>query len=111
MPRTTSKSQSYRLSLLAGVVAALCILPMGAVIIAALGGGLDTFTRLGQTVLPRYAGTTALLAVIVGTGTAIIGAGSAWLVTATRFPGRRWLEIALALPLAFPAYVLAYAYT
>ena len=32
-------------------------------------------------------------------------------MTMTEFPGRRWLEIALALPLAFPAYVLAYGYT
>jgi len=100
-----------RLGTIAWVVAGLCILPMVAVLIAAFGGGLETLTRLGQTVLPRYAGTTALLVVIVGTGTAIIGAGTAWLVTATRFPGQRWLEIALALPLAFPAYVLAYAYT
>jgi iron(III) transport system permease protein len=61
--------------------------------------------------LPRYAGTTAILVVIVGLGTAIIGTSTAWLVTATRFPGRRILEVALALPLAFPAYVLAYAYT
>jgi len=29
----------------------------------------------------------------------------------TDFPGRRVLEIALVLPLAFPAYVMAYAYT
>jgi iron(III) transport system permease protein len=29
----------------------------------------------------------------------------------TEFRGRRWIEIALALPLAFPAYVLAYGYT
>jgi hypothetical protein len=48
---------------------------------------------------------------IVGFGTAIIGTSTAWLVTATRFPGHRILEVALALPLAFPAYVLAYAYT
>ncbi|MEL7088290.1 MAG: iron ABC transporter permease, partial [Planctomycetota bacterium] len=37
--------------------------------------------------------------------------GAGWLVTMTAFPGRRWLEIALVLPLAYPAYVLAYAYT
>ncbi|MEM7645057.1 MAG: iron ABC transporter permease, partial [Pseudomonadota bacterium] len=36
---------------------------------------------------------------------------SAWLVTMTDFPGRRWIEIGLVIPLAFPAYVLAYAYT
>ncbi|MBY4894206.1 iron ABC transporter permease [Rhodobacteraceae bacterium N5(2021)] len=100
-----------RLGTLAWLAAATCLLPMAAVAIAALTGGTETFSRLAATVLPRYAGTTALLIVLVGTGTAIIGTGSAWLVTATRFPGRRILEIALALPLAFPAYVLAYAYT
>jgi iron(III) transport system permease protein len=100
-----------QLGSLAWLAAAMCLLPMAAVTIAALTGGFETFSRLASSVLPRYAGTTALLILLVGTGTCIIGTGAAWLVTATRFPGRRVLEIALALPLAFPAYVLAYAYT
>ncbi|ABD53051.1 ABC transporter permease [Jannaschia sp. CCS1] len=100
-----------RLGTLAWLAAGVCLLPMAAVAIAALTGGFETFQRLSTTVLPRYAGTTALLIILVGIGTATIGTGAAWLVTATRFPGRRVLEIALALPLAFPAYVLAYAYT
>jgi len=41
----------------------------------------------------------------------VIGAGCAWLVTMCRFPGRRVFEWALILPLAVPAYVMAYAYT
>jgi iron(III) transport system permease protein len=93
------------------MIAGLCILPMAAVALAATMGGVDTIIKLADTVLPRYAGTTVLLCVIVGLFTAIIGTGTAWLVTATDFPGRRLLEIALALPLAYPAYVLAYAYT
>ncbi|RMA42682.1 ABC transporter permease [Rhodophyticola porphyridii] len=104
-------SSSRRLGALAWLAAGLCILPMAAVVLAALTGGFETLTRLGETVLPRYAATTGILILVVGLGTAIIGSGTAWLVTATRFPGRRVLEIALALPLAFPAYVLAYAYT
>ncbi|QXT39978.1 ABC transporter permease [Gymnodinialimonas ceratoperidinii] len=100
-----------QLGSLAWLAAAMCLLPMAAVTIAALTGGFETFSRLASSVLPRYAGTTALLILLVGSGTCIIGTGAAWLVTATRFPGRRMLEIALALPLAFPAYVLAYAYT
>jgi len=40
-----------------------------------------------------------------------MGVLSAWLVTAYRFPGRDTLEWALMLPLAMPAYVMAYAYT
>ncbi|MEO0665669.1 MAG: iron ABC transporter permease, partial [Pseudomonadota bacterium] len=68
-------------------------------------------SQLADTVLWRYSRTTLLLVVVVGLGTAIIGTGCAWLVTMTRFPGVRVWEVALALPFAFPAYVLAYAYT
>ncbi len=96
---------------LAWVAAGLCLLPILAVVIAAATSGVETVSGLAQTVLPRYARATATMVLIVGLGTAIIGAGTAWLVTMTRFAGRRLLEITLALPLAFPAYVLAYAYT
>ena len=104
-------SSTKRLSWLAWLAAGLCLLPICAVILAATMGGLDTVRSLLGTVLPRYAGTTAALVFIVGLGTAVIGTGAAWLVTMTRFAGRQVLEIMLALPLAFPAYVLAYAYT
>ena len=92
-------------------VAAVCVLPMIAVAIAAMGGGFETVQMLAGTVLPRYVGSTALLCLIVGIGTSVIGTGTAWLVTATRFPGRRLLEFCLVLPLVYPAYVIAYAYT
>ena len=96
---------------LATAVAAACLLPMVAVAIAALTGGTDTVRHLLATVLPGYAGATLVLVILVALGTFAIGVGAAWLVTMTRFPGVRLLEIALVLPLAFPAYVLAYAYT
>ncbi len=92
-------------------VAAACLLPMVAVVLAAITGGTDTITHLISTVLPEYTQTTLVLVVLVSIGTFSIGVGAAWLVTMTRFPGVRLLEIALVLPLAFPAYVLAYAYT
>ena len=92
-------------------VAGICLLPMIAVLFAALLGGTDTIRHLVGTVLPGYAVTTLLLVVLVSIGTFAIGVGAAWLVTMTRFPGVRLLEIMLVLPLAFPAYVLAYAYT
>ena len=98
-------------SILAWCVALACILPMVAVAVAALTGGTDTILHLLDTVLPRYALTTVGLVVLVSVGTLAIGVGAAWLVTMTRFPGVRIFEIALILPLAFPAYVLAYAYT
>ncbi len=99
------------LSGLAWLVAAICLLPMVAVAIAALSGGTDTIVHLADTVLGRYAANTVLLVVLVSFGTFAIGVGAAWLVTMTRFPMVKILEVALVLPLAFPAYVLAYAYT
>lgn len=99
------------LSITAVLIAVICALPMVAVFLAALSGGTETVQHLAQTVLGGYARTTLTLVVLVAAGTFAIGVGSAWLVTMTRFPGARFFEIALVLPLAFPAYVLAYAYT
>ncbi|MEP3330992.1 iron ABC transporter permease [Sedimentitalea sp.] len=96
---------------LAYTVAAVCLLPMLAVLLAAVTGGTDTVSHLLDTVLPRYVGSTLALVTLVAVGTFALGVGAAWLVTMTRFPGVRILEIMLVLPLAFPAYVLAYAYT
>ena len=109
--KATARHAPRGLSVVAVTVALVCLLPMLAVAIAAFSGGSDTVAHLISTVLPRYAGNTLLLAVLVSIGTFLIGVGAAWLVTMTRFPGARIFEIALVLPLAFPAYVLAYAYT
>lgn len=96
---------------LAWAVALLCLAPIAAAVVAALLGDLATWRSLAGTVLPAYVRNTALLVAIVALGTAVVGTGAAWLVTMYRFPGARLLELVLVLPLAFPAYVLAYAYT
>jgi iron(III) transport system permease protein len=69
------------------------------------------WAHLVSTVLGTYIVNTLWLALGVTLGTAVIGVGTAWLVTNCRFPGRGIFEWALILPLAVPAYVLAYAYT
>ena len=58
-----------------------------------------------------YAAQSALLAGGVAVGVAVVGTGAAAAVTLFEFRGRRVLEWALLLPLAMPAYVLAYAWT
>ena len=67
--------------------------------------------HLASTVLKDYLVNSFLLMLSVGTGVCLIGVGTAWLVTMCRFWGSRQLEWALLLPLAAPAYLLAYAYT
>ena len=71
----------------------------------------DVWSHLATTVLPGYLQNSLLLMVGVGIGVLILGVGTAWLVTLCRFPGCRMLEWALLLPLAAPAYLLAYVYT
>ena len=110
-PRRRARDGARMLAACAVAVAAICALPMVAVAIAAMSGGTETISHLMDTVLPRYAGTTIWLVLLVSAGTFALGVGAAWLVTMTRFPGVRLFEIALVLPLAFPAYVMAYAYT
>jgi iron(III) transport system permease protein len=67
--------------------------------------------EMAYTVLPDYIGTSLLLCVLVSVGVVIIGTATAVAVTLFNFPMRRSLEWALLLPLAMPAYVVAYAYT
>ena len=64
-----------------------------------------------QTVLAGYALQSLLLAAAVALGVALLGGGAAAAVALFEFPGRRVFEWALLLPMAMPAYVLAYAYT
>jgi iron(III) transport system permease protein len=96
---------------LAWVVAFVCVAPIAAAALAALAGDLATWRGLVASVLPGYVANTLMLAALVALGTAAVGTGAAWLVTMYRFPGARVFEVILVLPLAFPAYVLAYAYT
>jgi iron(III) transport system permease protein len=93
------------------VIAALFALPVLTVLASVFSGGTDTWSHLVATVLPRYVWNTVLLLLAVSWGVISMGVLSAWLVTAYRFPGRDLLEWSLMLPLAMPAYVMAYAYT
>jgi iron(III) transport system permease protein len=67
--------------------------------------------EMGRTVLPGYIATTVLLCVLVAIGVFLVGVSTAAVVTLFDFPGRKLFEWALLLPLAMPAYVVAYAYT
>lgn len=97
-------------SLAAVLIAAVVLLPVASVLwIALRGGGGDIWPHLLSTTLPRYLANTLVLMAGVGALTAAVGTGAAWLVTLYRFPGRDWLQWALLLPLAVPAYVGAYA--
>ena len=93
------------------LVAATLLLPV--IVIAAsvfLSSG-DIWQHLYDTVLAEYVANSLLLAFGVGCLALPLGVIPAWLVTLYRFPCSRQLEWALLLPLAMPAYIIAYTYT
>lgn len=94
-----------------GVIALLVAAPVLVVVSSVFTPAGDIWAHLASTVLPAYVRNSLLLMLGVGAGVLVLGVGAAWLVTMCRFPGRRVLEWALVLPMAIPAYILAYAYT
>ncbi len=71
----------------------------------------EVWHHLASTVLPIYISNSLWLMLGVSIGVLVLGVGTAWLVTMCRFPSSRIFEWALLLPLAAPAYLLAYVYT
>lgn len=98
------------IGLAALTIAAIISLPI-LTVAAFLFQETDLMGHLAESLLPRYIANTVWMMIGVPAGTAVIGVGCAWLVTMCRFPGRLILEWALILPLAAPAYILAYVYS
>ena len=95
-------------------LAAVLVLPVFALAASWFGfdaAARDVLLQMAQTVLPDYTLTSLVLCLAVAAGVAVVGTVCAAAVTLFDFPGRRTLEWALLLPLAMPAYVVAYAYT
>jgi iron(III) transport system permease protein len=96
--------------LAAVAIAALVLLPLLALAWTAAQGSDGLWSHIAANVLPQAAKNTVLLLLGVGVLAVALGTGSAWLVTAYDFPGRRVMAWALLLPLAVPTYIVAYAY-
>lgn len=98
-----------RWSLGAALIALIVVAPIVAVFGFAMFPKENIWPHLISTTLPRYMRNTVVLMTGVGLLTMMVGTGAAWLVSRYEFPGRRWLEYLLLLPLGIPAYIGAYA--
>jgi iron(III) transport system permease protein len=107
------RAAHYSPLLLVGVIVALLAgLPVASVGLNIFAGGTsETWAHLSQTVLPEYILNSLWLCLGVGAGVAVLGVATAWLTAMHEFPGRRIFDWAMVLPLAMPAYVMAYVYT
>ncbi|MGO1117895.1 ABC transporter permease [Rhodovibrionaceae bacterium A322] len=93
------------------LIALLFAIPVVTIAAYVLVPASPLWGHLVDTVLWDYLSNTLLLVLMVGCGVLLLGVPTAWLVTLYRFPGHRLFEVLLILPLAVPAYVMAYAYT
>ena len=89
----------------------LLIGPIFSLILTAFEGNQELWGHLVNTVLPIYVVNTLLLFIGVLTLAAGLGISTAWIVTYYSFFGKKVIEWALILPLACPAYIIAYVYT
>ena len=91
---------------------ALCALTLVPLLVVVSGVGqadAKIWTHLLENQLSLLIRNTVGLAVLTALFCLLIGASLGWLVAVYEFPGSRWLEWALMLPLAVPAYVMAFS--
>ncbi|AFJ02480.1 Ferric iron ABC transporter, permease protein [Methylophaga frappieri] len=107
-----SKNQSSSLYRNAVILTALLLaLPVIVVLTFVFVPSGEVWAHLASTVLDDYIQHSLLLMLGVSIGTLLLGVSTAWLTTMCQFPGRSVFEWALLLPMAMPAYIIAYTYT
>jgi iron(III) transport system permease protein len=106
-----SKFKWNWLKIVAMMIAAILALPILVVLVNVLIGDGEVWQHLYQTVLAEYISNSLLLMLGVGVGVLLIGVPCAWLTSMCNFPGRTFFSWALLLPMAMPAYIIAYTYT
>lgn len=70
----------------------------------------DSWQHIANNLLFGYFQNTVLILIGVAIMTFLLGVSTAWLVSNYEFPGRKYFEWLLILPLGFPGYIMAYTY-
>ena len=91
-------------------VASIIAIPILTIFYIAFSADKNIWPHLSSTVLPGYIITTSIVLAGTSTITVVTGVGLAWIVTVYEFPMRRTMEWLCLIPLAMPAYIVAYAY-
>ena len=96
---------------LLAILVLLFSLPFVALLGQMLSPDIQVWSHLWQTVLPTYLKNSLILAISVGGISLLVGVLLAWLTASFEFPGRRYFDWLLVLPMSMPGYIVAYAYT
>jgi len=92
----------------AAVFSLITLTPLAVILSAFLDPSPDIWAHLSEFVLPRLLWNTFILMLGVSVGGLVLAVPLAWLIAMYDFPGRRFFSWALMLPLAMPAYVMAF---
>jgi len=106
--RTRTRARHWPGFLLALLLCLPALVPLLVILSALVTPEVEVWSHLSRHVLPHVLVNTATLVAGVAIVAGVLGTTLAWLTAMCEFPGRRWLEWALVLPLAIPAYVLAF---
>ncbi|MCR6652936.1 MAG: hypothetical protein NVV73_16275 [Cellvibrionaceae bacterium] len=90
------------------LMAALVLMPVLVILLSWHSAQVEVWQHLIATGLSRLLKNTLMLMLGVGVMVLLLGVSLAWLTAVCEFPGRRWLDWALVLPLAIPTYVVAF---
>lgn len=91
-----------------GLISLFMLVPILIVLLSWTQPVADIWGHMREYVLPQVLKNTAILLLMVTVISGTIGTALAWLTSMYRFPGQRFFSWALMLPLAMPAYVLAF---
>jgi iron(III) transport system permease protein len=106
-PRTRRQRPLLEIGTIA--ISLIVSVPLIAIVWIAFSAGTDDLAHVASTVVPRALGRTLALLLLISVATAVTGIVTAWLTVTFDFPFRRFLTVALVLPLAMPTYLAAYA--
>ncbi|HCN16678.1 MULTISPECIES: ABC transporter permease [Psychrobacter] len=110
--KTVSQDHAVRKRMISksvlGLISLFMLVPILIVLLSWTQPVADIWTHMADYVLPQVLKNTAILLLMVTIISGTIGTALAWVTSMYRFPGQRFFSWALMLPLAFPAYVLAF---
>ena len=111
-PQIVSQDHTLRKRIISksvlGLISLFMLVPIVIVLLSWTQPVADIWTHMAEYVLPQVLKNTAILLLMVVVISGTVGTALAWVTSMYRFPGQRFFSWALMLPLAIPAYVLAF---
>ncbi|MFQ3340809.1 MAG: iron(III) transport system permease protein, partial [Flavobacteriaceae bacterium] len=105
------KIENKRWALTSFIFGLFILLPILVIFLKIFSTKGASFYYLWDTLLLEYSLNTIYLVIIVSVFSLIFGIFPAWFISLYKFPGRKFYDIVLFLPLAIPSYIMAFTYS